>query len=260
MTFPGIIAKTRIFDRLEQFLNTSSVQELAAMRDALGQGRPLGDLLQAVWQSDHPLTLSKSDQGHLMNHVFNRNGKGWWGADVEAIATEAAAQALTRMLFTSSGESKGRARSSGTPRAWPKRIDCWWALPSTHYFHNVITESEQQITWTFVTPAKGDQLPAYELYKEQYELASRILKRPLDPTFVVPDNFTRRENSWMISAERWALTHGVDKKGKPRRCAEEVPLLSGLPGVTVTRSLCEDYKDRYLQLGGPSGSARAKRK
>jgi hypothetical protein len=230
-------------------------------------------LLQAVWQSGHPLTLSKADQGHLMNHVFNRNGKGWWGAEVEAVTTEALAQALTRMLFDAPAANQGmaarsartgRARSRGTPRAWPKRIDWWWALPSTHYFHTVITESDQQITVTFMTPPKGDQLPAYDLYRKQYELAKTILKRPLDPTFVVPDNFTRLENCWMISAERWALTHGVDQKGKPRRCAEVVAPLSGLGGVTVTRSLCEDYKDRFLQLGGPApsprASARSKRK
>jgi hypothetical protein len=251
MTDSAIAAKTRIFAWLEQALNAASLEELVRYLDLLKGGGLLGDLLKAQWDSGHPLfKLSRADQGHLLNHVFNRNGQGWWGSDVEAIATESLAQALTRMLFD--GE--------GGPRRWVKRIDCWWMLAGTHHFHGMITESMQQITMLWMTPPKGDQKLQYEQYKQQLELACRTLKRPVDPGFLVPDNYTRSENIWIVSAERWALTHGVDAKGKPRRCADDVRLQSKVRGVKVTRQLCEDFKNRYPQLGRSGAGKRSSKR
>jgi hypothetical protein len=75
----------------------------------------------------------------------------------------------------------------------------------------------------------------------------------------VPDNFTRKENVWTVSESRWALTHGVDRKGKPRACAEIVPPLTpGKKSVTVTRALCEAFQDRFPQA--QRGKARGGRK
>jgi hypothetical protein len=254
MTDPSAsICKTRIFDRFEQALNTASMTELASYRTALREGALLGDLLLAQWRSGHSLSVSRSDQRHLLNHAFNRNGQGWWGPDVEAIAGEGVAQAITRMLFT----------ADGAPRKEAKRIDCWWMLPGTHHFSNLITESAQQISYLWMTPAKGDQPAEYTLYRKQLELAEGLLKRPRNPEFVVPDNLTRKENCWVVSASRWSLTHGVDDKGKPRACAEVVPLLTPKRGVvTVTRPFCEAFRDRFPQTerrkAAPAAAARGK--
>jgi hypothetical protein len=250
MTFPAIVAKTRIFARLEQLLNSSSLDQLSALLDQLGQGRPIGDLLLELWDSGHALTLSKQDQTHLLNHAFGRNGKGWWGNDLEAIASEALAQALTRMLYEPSTEAsvKRAAKSSGAPRVAPKAIDCWWMLPSTHFVHSVITESAHQITWTWVTPPRGDRDTEYGLYKKQLDVAETTLKRPFDPTFFVPDNYTRLENIWIVSGTRWALTHGTNAKGARTPCAVATAPITRLDGVSVTRSLCEDYQDRFPQI------------
>ena len=237
----GSICKTRIFERFEQALNTASMTELAAYRTALREGIPLGDLLLAQWRSGHSLSVSRADQKHLLNHAFNRNGQGWWGADVEAIAGEGVAQAITRMLFT----------ADGAPRTQAKRIDCWWMLPSTHHFSNVITESAQQITYLWVLrpraiSARSTRLPAARAGRGH-------ARAPAQLQFVVPDNFTRKENCWVVSASRWSLTHGVDAAGKPRACAEVIPLLASQRGVvTVTRPFCEAFRDRFPQPNAAS--------
>jgi hypothetical protein len=239
MTYPSAaLVRTRVFDRLEQALNSASIAELTAFLDGLRGGMRLGDLLQAQWQAGNAFTLSRSDQNHLMNHVFGRKSRGWWGRDVEAIAGEGLAQVLSRMLFDLDGQ----------PRRSAKRVACYWFLPGALHFYNTITESDQQITYTWVTPPKGDQPAAYAWYREQVELAdkTKVSRESLPP---VPDNLTRKENIWIVSATRFANTRGVDSKGKPRALAEIERRLTRGADVTVARPLCEDYRDRYPQGG-----------
>jgi hypothetical protein len=122
-------------------------------------------------------------------------------------------------------------------------------------------ESEHQITYLWMTPPKGDQRAEYGVYKKQLALAEEAFKRPRNPEFIVPDNLTRKENTWVVSASRWALTHGVDAKGKPRACADVVPLLTPKRGVvTVTRPFCETFRDRFPQTERPKQGVKASAK
>jgi hypothetical protein len=246
MTDVGVVARTRIFDRFNQALNNASLEELVAWRDALRGGATIVDLLQAAWKAGDTMSVGRADQKHLLQHVYGRGkGGGWWGREVEAIATEGLAQTITRMLFDPDGQ----------PRKWAKRVDGSWMLGYTHHFHVVVQESEQQVTMTWVTPPKGDHPSDYARYLAALEDACENLSRPRDPDLRVASNFTRLEDIWVITDKRWALTHGVDKRtGRWRPVAKVERNVSKTRGqVVVARQLCEDYKDRFPQKGGRGG-------
>jgi hypothetical protein len=229
--------KTRLMTRLERGLNNASVRELSILRGALAGGTSFIQVMEAEWRLGQRTVSGQTDQNHLTQHVFGGKDGPWWGADVDAVATEGVAQTVTRMLYDLSDQ----------PRATAKRVDMWWLQGGADHFHIVVMESDQQITMTWVTPPKPDHAREFAAYKARIAALGARFSHAFDANLQVPANFTRPENAWTIAAKAWTRTHGCDGRGGRRPAVLTCKTLAKARNVAVTRALCEAFTDRFPQ-------------
>lgn len=233
-------AKTRLLRRLELGLNNASLKELVLLQKCfMADGMSFIQMLTAQWKLAERTVSGSADQKHL-GHVFGGDDP-WWGPSTDAIATEGLTQTLQRMMYDPNGE----------PRASAKRVDMWWSCGAAEHFHIITTESAHQITTTWLTPPKPDQKAAFAAYKTRVASAVKAAKPKKAERLEVPSNFTRPEDSWVTAGSEWVVLKGVNEKGKAQAASLLVPTLSKVAKkrVTVVRSLCEAYTDRYVQVG-----------